>query len=104
MLSLPGNDSLKGKRRVKRRIADRVRHRFNAAIAEVASLEAHRRLVLGVAVVSNDPRHASSMLERVGAFVAGASEAVLVERSTELVHLGDELGAFDGEGWGGSDG
>lgn len=89
VLSLPGNDSLKGKRKVKRRIVDRARHRFNAAIAEVDALDEHRRLVLGIAVVSNDAAHASSMLDTVSELVATSSDAVVVERKTELVHLGD---------------
>ena len=61
---LPGNDSLKGKRRVVRRIVDRTRNKFNAAVAEVGALDEHRRRVLGFAVVSNDARHANSMLDK----------------------------------------
>jgi hypothetical protein len=88
VLSLPGNDSLKGKRKVLRRVVDRVRHKYNAAISEVADLDEHRRAVLGLAVVSNDARHANSMLDTVLDFIEGASEAPVTERRTELVHLG----------------
>lgn len=94
--SLPGNDSLKGKRKVVRRVLDRTRHRFNAAAAEVDDLDEHRRAVLGFAVVSNDARHANSMIDKVLDFVTTASEAVVVDRQTELVHVGDGLGQFDG--------
>jgi len=92
VLSLPGNDSLKGKRKVVKSIVERVRHRFNAAAAEVADMDVHRRAVLGFSVVSNDGRHANSMLDQITSFVAGASEALIVDRSIELVQIGEELG------------
>ncbi|MCZ7683094.1 MAG: DUF503 domain-containing protein [Sandaracinaceae bacterium] len=104
VLSLPGNDSLKGKRRVIRRIVDRLRHRFNVAVAEVGDLDAHRSAVLGLAVVSNDARHANSMIDTLVSAVAGASEALVVDRRMEIVdmgegeHLASHEGPFEG-GW-----
>lgn len=89
VLSLPGNASLKGKRKVVRRILDRVRHRFNASIAEVDDMDLHQRAVLGIAVVSNDARHANSMIDKVQEFVSTASEAVVIDRRMELLHVGD---------------
>ncbi len=91
--SLPGNDSLKGKRSVVQRITSRTRNRFNAAVAEVAEMDSHRRAVLGFAVVSNDARHANSMLDRITSFVAGVSEAVLAERTLEILHVDGGLSA-----------
>lgn len=89
VLSLRGNASLKGKRKVVRRVLDRVRHRFNAAIAEVDEMDAHQRAVIGVAVVSNDARHATSMLDTIIAFVAESTDAPIFERKTELIHVGE---------------
>ena len=91
--SIPGNDSLKGKRRVVRRIVDRTRNHFNAAIAEVGALDQHRRALIGIAVVSNDARHANSMIDKIGSFVSGLTEAVVVGRDVELLHLGEAGGA-----------
>ena len=88
VLAIPGNASLKGKRKVLRRVVDRVRHRYNASIAEIEDLDEHRRAVLGVAVVSNDGRHAQSMLDTVLEFVETASDAPVTDRRTELVPLG----------------
>jgi len=101
-LSLPGNDSLKGKRAALRKIVDRVRQRFNVAIAEVADMDVHRRAVLGVAVVSNDARHANAMLDHVLAFVEEVGTAVVVGRTMEIVtvgglgpgSVGDEVGRW----------
>ena len=39
---LPGNDSLKGKRRASRLLIERLRHRFNVAAAEVDAVGEHR--------------------------------------------------------------
>ena len=100
--SLPGNASLKGKRSVVRRIVDRTRAKFNAAVAEVDDLDSHRRAVIGVAVVSNDSRHANSMLDRISTFMSGISEAVMTERTLEILHTeGDPapLTAADGGAW-----
>ena len=105
--SLPGNASLKGKRSVVRRIVDRTRAKFNAAVAEVADLDAHRRAVIGVAVVSNDSRHANSMLDHISTFMAGISEAIVTERTLEILHTEGQplpLMAADGGDWDDDDG
>lgn len=88
--SLPGNASLKGKRSIVRRIVDRTRAKFNVAVAEVADMDAHRRAVIGLAVVSNDARHANSMLDRISAFMTSLTEAVPTDRSLEIVHVDGE--------------
>jgi uncharacterized protein YlxP (DUF503 family) len=89
VLSLPGNDSLKGKRKVVRSILDRLKHRFNVAAAEVDDLDAHRRAVLGLAVVSNDVSHVHSMLDTLTSAIANASEALVIDRRVEIVHVGE---------------
>lgn len=94
-LSLPGITSLKAKRSIVRKVLDRTTNRFNVAAAEVGLQDAHRQAVLGFAVVSSDRRHASSMLESIASFVEGAADAVVLDRSTELVSLG-ELGGWSG--------
>jgi uncharacterized protein YlxP (DUF503 family) len=88
--SLPGNASLKGKRSIVRRIVERTKTKFNASVAEVADMDAHRRAVIGVAVVSNDARHANSMLDTISAFMSGLTEAVLTDRSLEILHVAGE--------------
>lgn len=92
VLGIPEARSLKDKRSVVRRVIDRARAKFNAAIAEVGDLDAHRRAVIGVSVVSNDRRHANEMLDTIGSFVAGASEAVVLDRSTEIETYEDHFG------------
>lgn len=89
VLSIPGNDSLKGKRKVVRSIIDRLRHRYNAAVAEVGDLDSHRSAVMGLTVVSNDARHVSSMLDTLTSAIAGATHALVVDRKSEILHVGD---------------
>ncbi|MBW2464103.1 MAG: DUF503 domain-containing protein [Deltaproteobacteria bacterium] len=86
---MPGNDSLKGKRKVVRRILDRARSRFNVAAAEVGDNDVHRRAVLGFTVVSNDSRHVNSMLDEVAAFVEGATETIVIDRFFDIQHVGE---------------
>lgn len=81
---LPGNDSLKGKRRASRSLIERLRVRFNLAAAEVDAMDDRRRLVIGVACVSNDYSHAVEMLDKAAAFAEAHptdAELVSVERS-----------------------
>lgn len=88
-LSLPGVDSLKAKRSIVRRVVDRAANRFNVAVAEVGRQDVHRQALIGFAVVSGDRRHANSMLDAIVSFVDGATEAVIVDRSTELLSIGE---------------
>jgi uncharacterized protein len=64
-LRIPGNDSLKGKRSVVRKIKERVKHTFNVSIAEVEDLDKLQRVGLGVAFVSNETSHVHSTLSKV---------------------------------------
>jgi len=63
-LHLPGNGSLKGKRRVIKSIMARMRQEFNISVAEVDSQDSWQRAVLGVACVSPDQAYAHGLLER----------------------------------------
>lgn len=64
-LFIGGATSLKDKRRVVKRVCDRVRARHNVAIAEIADCDLWQRCTLGVACVSNEARLVDSVLSRV---------------------------------------
>lgn len=66
---LPQARSLKDKRRVRNRIRDRVRAKFDVACNEVEELDEHRRLVLGVAAVGNDGKVLGSLLDKIERFI-----------------------------------
>lgn len=68
-LRLPGNDNLKGKRRVVHSVVSRLRTKFNVSVAEVDHMDSWQRITLGVTCVSNDGRHVNSMISSVVRFV-----------------------------------
>jgi uncharacterized protein YlxP (DUF503 family) len=76
--------SLKEKRRVVKSIKDRVRSEFNVSIAEIDGLDKWQWTTLGVACVSNDARHANSILSNVVNFISGMSLAELVDYEIEI--------------------
>ncbi len=87
---IPHARSLKEKRSVVRRFRDRVRARFDVSIAEVGALDLHQRAVFGVAVVSGDAAVCDSVLEKVAHEASVQPDAVLTDRETELVTMGEE--------------
>ena len=88
ILHIPHAASLKDKRRVLRRVVDRVAAKFNTSIAEVDELNDARRAALGFAVVSNDSRHANSMIDKITGFIESLAVAQLGARDFELLHYG----------------
>lgn len=88
---VPAARSLKDKRSVVRRFRDRVRARFDVSVAEVAGQDLLQRAVFGVSVVSSDATVCQSVLEQVAREAETQPEAVLTDRATEVLSLGDEL-------------
>jgi uncharacterized protein YlxP (DUF503 family) len=85
-LRLPGNGSLKGKRRVIKSIVTRVGREFNVSIAEVDAQNIWQRAVLGVACVSSSASYAHGQLERVVQWIeATRPDVVLLEYHIELL-------------------
>lgn len=91
-LFLPENDSLKGKRSVVKSLLERVRSRFNVAAAEVGLLDDHVRAELAFAVISNDAKHANSMLDKISAFCEANTEAEIGGIHVEIVPMGKPVG------------
>jgi uncharacterized protein len=105
VLALPWNDSLKGKRSVVKSILERARVKFHVAAAEVEDHDAHRRATLGFAVVSNEARHAQSILDKLVSFIAGATQAEVIDTSRTVEHYdlgptGADLDSWRGGGSG----
>jgi hypothetical protein len=88
---VPHARSLKDKRRVVQKFRDRVRARFDVSIAEVAAQDKLQRAVFGVSVVSSDAGVCDSVLEHVAREAETAADAVLTDRATELLTIGDDL-------------
>jgi uncharacterized protein len=69
-LHMAENSSLKDKRMVVKSVAQRVRNRFNVAVAEVDTQDAWHVATLGIVCVSQDPRHSNEMLSKAIDFIA----------------------------------
>lgn len=86
-LAIPENASLKGKRKVVKRIISRVRSTFNAAMAEVEDNDFHNTAVLGLVVVGNDHRFINSTLDKVLHFIEELYLADVEEQTYEIIHF-----------------
>lgn len=84
---IPGNASLKGKRKVVKSLVSRLRARFNLAAAEVEDNDLWQRVGLGLAVVGNDRRHVNSALDKVLDFVEEEAEAEVIDSRLEILNL-----------------
>lgn len=91
-LLIPGNASLKGKRKVLRRIIDRVKNRYNISISEIGDNDLWQRSQLGFSVVGNDSRHINSSLDKIINFIDGMNVAEIIHSEIEIIHVHDRDG------------
>ncbi|HEX8821755.1 MAG TPA: DUF503 domain-containing protein [Archangium sp.] len=90
-LQIPESGSLKAKRQVLRRITDRVKARFNVAVAEVDDQDLWQKATLAMAVVGNERRHVDEQMEKIIHFVEEMYVAPLISRQTEIMGFGETL-------------
>jgi uncharacterized protein YlxP (DUF503 family) len=84
---LTDNRSLKGKRKVVRSMVDKVKARFNVAIAEVGSNDKWQKIELGITTVGNDRRHVDSSLSHILSYLESLYLAQIVECHTEIFNV-----------------
>lgn len=77
--------SLKEKRMVVKSLVEKTRHKFNVSIAEIDRQDEHKIIVIGFACVSNESRHADSMIQHILDFMEKNTEAELLSAEYELV-------------------
>ena len=86
-LQIPGNDSLKGKRRVIKQIIERTRNRYSVAISETDHLDSHRQAEIGLAAVGNDRRVINSVLDKVTSYIESLGTALIVGHELEILNV-----------------
>lgn len=86
-LRLPDNQSLKGKRRVMKRICERLRQRFNLAVAEIDSQDLWQAGEVGIVMVGNQGSYINSKLDKAINFVDNMQLAEIVDVQMELIHF-----------------
>ncbi len=84
-LEIPEAMSLKDKRRVIKSIKDRIAHRHNVSIAEVAALDMHRESVIAVAMVANDAKYVEGGLSKLVDFIRTVPRVNLMDYTIELI-------------------
>ncbi|NVM22797.1 MAG: DUF503 domain-containing protein [Desulfobacterales bacterium] len=87
ILRLPGNTSLKGKRKVVKGIISRLQNSFNASVAEVGANNIHQRAEIGVAFVGNDRRLINSKLDKALNLVETIQTAEIIDSDIEIINL-----------------
>jgi uncharacterized protein YlxP (DUF503 family) len=64
-INLPHARSLKDKRQVVRGFKDRIRKRYNAAVAELEFQDKWQRTVIGITTLNSEPRIVEDMLGKI---------------------------------------
>ena len=86
-LRLPDNQSLKGKRKVMKRICERLRQRFNLAVAEIDSQDLWQAGEVGIVMVGNQGSYINSKLDKAINFVEDMQLAEIIDVQMELIHI-----------------
>jgi uncharacterized protein YlxP (DUF503 family) len=84
-LHLPDVGSLKGKRHVLRGLKEKVRARFDVAVAEVDHHDMWQRATLAVAAVSHDSRHANEVVSKAMDFIEANVDGTVIDVSVEVL-------------------
>lgn len=82
-IHVESSHSLKEKRHVVKSLKDRLRSRFNVAVAEIDHLDSWQASVVAAVTVSNDRVHAEQILTAVEAHAADVLGAALTGSAVE---------------------
>ena len=77
--------SLKDKRQVLRSLKDRLRAKFNVAVAELEHHDKWQRAVVGVVTISGEEQHVEESLQHILAEADLILGPVLVTHATEII-------------------
>ena len=84
-MHLPSVDSLKGKRQILKSLKDKLRNRFEVAVAEVDHHDVWQRATLAVACVSHDARHANAVINKAMDFIEAQVDGRVLDTSLEIL-------------------
>ena len=86
--ALHGNDNLKAKRRIANSLKQKVRNKFNVAIAEIGTEDSLTRLRLAVVSISNSEGHLRSRMDKCCLMMEAVCPEEMVESQVEI-HVAD---------------
>jgi hypothetical protein len=84
-LFIPESGSLKTKRFAIRSIKDRLRTRFNVAVAELEGQDKWQRASLGVVAISNEAGHLEQIMDNVLKLVYGDDRVEVIDKTIQYV-------------------
>lgn len=87
VLRIPGNFSLKGKRKIVKSVVGKIRNTFNASAAEISNNDALQRVEIGFALVGNDRRYINSKLDKVLNMVDDMHLAEMIDSKAEIMNV-----------------
>ena len=90
-LDIPAAGSLKAKRQVLRRVTDRVKAKFNVAVAEVEDNDVLNRAVVAMSVVGNERAHVNEMMDKIFQYIDDMYVAPVSSRELEILSFGEDL-------------
>lgn len=80
-LVIYSSSSLKEKRYVVKSIKDKLKNKFNIAIAEVEYLDKWKRAKLGIVTVGNDYNHVENSIQKVFEYLDNWNEFEIINHS-----------------------
>ncbi|MGA2483758.1 MAG: DUF503 domain-containing protein [Candidatus Acidiferrales bacterium] len=84
-LHIPDAQSLKDKRQIVRSLKDRLRGRFNVAVAELDHQDTWQRSIVGVVTLSNEESHVEESLQHILAEADRLLGPVLIGHQFEIL-------------------
>jgi uncharacterized protein YlxP (DUF503 family) len=84
-LFLSESSSLKCKRKIIKSLLDKVKFRFNLAVAEIDKQDQWKHSVVGMACITNDVSHAHQMLSTVIKFIEHQGTVEILDIRTEML-------------------
>lgn len=85
-LFLSEPQSLKDKRRIIKSLIERLKNKFNIAVAETGRMDSWNYCELGIVCISNESAHADSMLNAAVNFIENQGTVELTGINTEIIH------------------
>ncbi len=80
------NHSLKGKRKVLKRVLEGVKNRFNVSISEVGSQDMWQRAEIGFSAVGSSRQVVNATIDKVISFIEGMHLVDIVEQEVEFIN------------------
>jgi len=83
-LFVPESDSLKAKRFVLASIKTRIRNKFNVSVAEIGSNDKWQKIMLGIAVISNERKYIDQVMSEVFKLIENDGRAEITDSLVEI--------------------